>query len=56
MEQIYLSNTISGQDWSKTKAFDNKSIYDMPVGIINWGTPSSDSPLTLEWLVMTNYS
>jgi len=51
----YLSNTISGQDWSKINAFDNKSIYDMPVGIINWGTPSSDSPLTLEWLVMTNY-
>ncbi|MGI2297583.1 ABC transporter substrate-binding protein [Paenibacillus sp. GXUN7292] len=53
--EAYLSNSISGQDWSKTKAFENKTIYDMPVGIINWGTPSSDSPLTLEWLVMTSY-
>ncbi len=53
--EAYLSNAIGGQDWSKTKAFENKTIYDMPVGIMNWGTPSSDSPLTLEWLVMNNY-
>lgn len=53
--QAYLTNAITGQDWSKTKAFANERIYKMPVGTMNWGTPSSDSPLTLEWLVKTNY-
>lgn len=53
--EAYLANSISGQDWSKVKAFETKTVYDMPIGIMNWGTPSSDSPLTLEWLVMNNY-
>lgn len=52
---VYLQNAIDGQDWSHTKAFKNKAIYDMPQGMFNWGAPNVDSPLTLIWMTMKNY-
>lgn len=51
----YLDNSIEGKDWSLTKAFETKSIYDMPHGMFNWGAPNTDSPLTLIWMTMKNY-
>lgn len=51
----YKSNSIEGQDWSLTKAFQEGSIYNMPRGVFNWGAPNADSPLTLRWMVMKNY-
>ena len=53
--QSYIDNTIDGQDWSLTSAYADGTIYDMPVGVFNWGAPNADSPLTLEWMVMKNY-
>lgn len=52
---FYLSGGIDGQDWSLTKAFQEKAIYDMPKGMFNWGAPNADSPLTLIWMTMKNY-
>lgn len=52
---FYLSGGIDGQDWSLTKAFQEKEIYDMPKGMFNWGAPNADSPLTLIWMTMKNY-
>lgn len=51
----YLSGTIKGQDWSQTAAFKNGRIYDIPKGMINWGTPCADSPLMIQWLVSKNF-
>ena len=51
----YLSNSIRGQDWSQFKAFKNKTIFDYPRGMFNWGAPNIDSPLTLIWMTMKNY-
>ena len=53
--ESYINNSIDGQDWSLTSAFANGTIYDMPVGVFNWGAPNADSPLTLQWMVMKNY-
>lgn len=52
---FYLSGGIEGQDWSMTKAFQEKAVYDMPKGMFNWGAPNADSPLTLIWMTMKNY-
>ena len=52
---VYLENSIEGRDWSKVDAFKNKQIYDMPIGMFNWGAPNVDSPLTLIWMTMKNY-
>lgn len=52
---LYLSNRIIGKDWTGVSAFENKQIYDMPVGMFNWGAPNVDSPLTLIWMTMKNY-
>lgn len=51
----YLSNEIAGQDWSGIKAFDNKQIYNMPQGMMNWGAPNVESPITLMWMTMKSY-
>lgn len=52
---LYLSNEIKGKDWTGVSAFENKQIYDMPVGMFNWGSPNVDSPLALIWMTMKNY-
>jgi iron complex transport system substrate-binding protein len=51
----YLSNEIEGQDWSGLKAFEKKQIYDMPQGMMNWGAPNVDSPISLMWMTMKSY-
>lgn len=51
----YLDNSIKGQDWSQLTAFKNKKIMDMPIGVINWGFPGSDAPLTAHWIGMQGY-
>jgi iron complex transport system substrate-binding protein len=51
----YLNGGISGQDWRPTAAVRNGAVYDMPLGLMNWGAPNADSPLTLLWLVGKNY-
>jgi iron complex transport system substrate-binding protein len=51
----YLTNTISGQDWSQTKANQEGKIYNTPIGIMNWGAPCADSPLMIQWLVSKNF-
>lgn len=51
----YIANSISGQDWMQVKACKNGAVYDMPIGMFNWGSPNVDSPLTLQWMIMKNY-
>lgn len=51
----YYQNQIGAQDWSQLDAFKQQKIYSMPVGIINWGFPSSDAPLTSHWLMSKAY-
>lgn len=51
----YLINEVQGQDWSGIKAFEDKRIYDTPKGLMNWGAPNADSPITLMWMTMMNY-
>ena len=51
----YLGNHIENQNWSLLKAYKEKAIYDCPRGMINWGAPSVDSPLMLQWMVSKNY-
>ncbi len=51
----YLSNEITGEDWSQVAAYKTGAIYDMPQGMFNWGAPNVDSPLTLIWMTMKNY-
>lgn len=51
----YLSNSIKNQDWSKVKAFETGKIYDVPKGLMHWGSPNPDSPLMLQWLLTKNF-
>ncbi len=51
----YLGNSIKGQDWSQLKAYKNKTIYDFPRGMFNWGAPNVDSPLTAIWMTMKSF-
>ncbi|MCZ7407054.1 ABC transporter substrate-binding protein [Parvimonas micra] len=48
--KAYLSNNIEGQDWSMTKAFQEKKIYDIPKTTYSWAAPCMDSPLMPLWL------
>jgi len=51
----YLSNSIKNQDWSKVEAFKTKRIYDVPKGMMHWGSPNPDSPLMVQWMLSKNY-
>lgn len=51
----YLSNEIVGQNWSGVNAFEDKQIYDMPEGMMNWGAPNVESPIALIWMTMKSY-
>ncbi len=51
----YLQGKIYGQDWSHIKAVQNRAVYDMPRGLMNWGAPNAESPLTLLWMLSKNY-
>lgn len=51
----YLAGNMKNQDWSFVKAYKDKAIYDCPRGVINWGAPSADSPLMLQWMVLKNF-
>jgi iron complex transport system substrate-binding protein len=51
----YIKGNIPGQDWRHITAARNGAVYDIPRGLMNWGTPNADSPLTLLWLVSKNY-
>ncbi len=51
----YLKGNIAGQDWRPIKAVRNGAVYDMPLGLANWGAPNPDSPLTLLWMIGTAY-
>lgn len=53
-EDLY-NNTISGQDWSKVKAVQNKKVYKIPLGVYRWFPPSGDAPLMLKWLAQKNH-
>ena len=51
----YLKGKIPGQDWRHIRAVKTGAVYDMPKGMMNWGSPNADSPLTLLWMVRKNY-
>ncbi len=51
----YMSNSIDGQDWSQLTAYKNGNIIDTPIGVFYWASPGSDSPLTLQWMILKNY-
>ncbi|HHT25100.1 MAG TPA: ABC transporter substrate-binding protein [Clostridiaceae bacterium] len=54
-ETDYLTNSISGQDWSQVEAFKNGRIYYTPKGISAWTAPNADSPMMAQWMVMRAY-
>lgn len=47
-------NTISGIDFSKLKAVQNKQVYKIPLGSYRWYAPSSESALMLKWMASIN--
>ena len=51
----YLSNKIENQDWSKVEPFKTKRIYDVPKGMMHWGSPNPDSPLMMHWMLTKNF-
>jgi iron complex transport system substrate-binding protein len=51
----YLNDGIPGQNWRYITAVRKRAVYDMPLGLMNWGAPHADSPLTLLWLIGKNY-
>lgn len=54
MPEDFYNNTISGQDWSRVKAVQNKKVYKAPLGHYRWYPPSSDAPLMLLWMAQKN--
>ncbi|AEE16653.1 ABC transporter substrate-binding protein [Treponema brennaborense] len=48
-EDLY-GNAIAGHDWSTVKAVRNGRVYKFPLGMYRWYPPSSDTPLSLQWL------
>jgi iron complex transport system substrate-binding protein len=51
----YLGDGIAGQRWHPITAVRKGAVHDMPLGLMNWGAPHADSPLTLLWLIGKNY-
>ncbi|WP_419657109.1 ABC transporter substrate-binding protein [Desulfosarcina variabilis] len=51
----YLNGSIPGQNWHPITAVRKGAVHDMPLGLMNWGAPHADSPLTLLWLIAKNY-
>lgn len=51
----YLNGSIPGQNWHPITAVRKRAVHDMPLGLMNWGAPHADSPLTLLWLIGKNY-
>lgn len=47
-------NSISGFDWSRVKAVQDKKVYKFPLGMYRWFPPASDTPLVLKWLAAKN--
>jgi ABC-type Fe3+-hydroxamate transport system, periplasmic component len=47
----FYKNAIEGDDWSSIKAVQDEKVFKYPLGMYRWYPPSSDSPLTLLWLV-----
>lgn len=54
----HAQKILSGEDakdWSRLKAFKNKTFYDVPKTLLGWISPSTDSPLMVYWLLNKLY-
>lgn len=54
-EDFYNNTANEGDDWSGIAAVDNKKIFKFPIGMYYWMPPSSDAPLSIQWMAKNQY-